>query len=199
MPLDLQVVSPADTLRRAFGMRGRITLQVDETVSPVAIVRNSAQAPDRADGFQGILGASVGASVGNLSHIAFLNDATAGDPIRVVIDSLTITNPGATTVQVFVGYGLSVTAAARRMRTAEFEASGPNLADLEQFLQFTVAVTNPVATLIGSLQADYWLGAGQNLVIPLNLLLRPTLALEVETQAVNVPISASVVARVFRQ
>ena len=198
MPLDLQNGSPGEAVRKGFGIRGSISMLVDETIVPVTSVRQLDQPPYRTDGVACNVGASQAASVGNFSSIHFQSEANIVSEYQVLIDWLIISNPNAVLATFITGLRGAILGATRVAQTTEYVARGPNLTDLLSPTLLDVGITQSAGSAVGTRQSEVALAAGGSIAIPINQLLRPTMALVVETSIVNQAISAMAIGRVWQ-
>lgn len=188
-------------LRRAFGLRGVISPDVEETVVPVAVIADLTEAPYGTEAARVLVGANAGAVAGQLAAVEFLfNDNILSSKAVAVLDRLVISTAGGGNQLCNFGWRLGLVAAAQRAQHAQFEprVGAVNLVDLVQPTLLEAAGTNRAATGIGIVLATAVNVPTTVIELPLGgLLVRPTMAFIVECQALNVPLSAYVTGRVF--
>jgi len=78
VPITIQLGDIANRLRRAFDVRGRIPTALDETIVPVAIVRDAGQVPYALDPLSWATNMDVTGTASNLGTIAITNEGPAG-------------------------------------------------------------------------------------------------------------------------
>lgn len=172
-------------------------MQIDETITPVAEVRRLDQAPYREDGVFLTAGSTTAAVALQNSCIEFGNNGSilAASGYTFVVDWLVLGNPNAAFIQLNTFIKLGVLGGLAGQIT-EYPARGANLSDLVSTSLITAGIANNVGT--ANSQGSYVVPAGGSLYVPLELLLRPTMALQVVTVTQNVILQATVGGRVFR-
>jgi hypothetical protein len=101
MPTDLQTVSPVNAARREFGLRGGLSMQLDETIAPTVVAGESLAAPPwRTDGKNWF--AST-ASIAVVGQLAWHGVAVRQAGLIAVIDRLIIANGAGAGISVTLG------------------------------------------------------------------------------------------------
>jgi hypothetical protein len=200
MPADLQVVSPTEAIRKAFGLRGAFGMQVDETISPTVLIRQLDQSPYRVDGLGFVIGQSQAAVAAQIQSLHFSHQGSVFQNDIFVLDTLILSNGTAALQNIRVAFMLGLLAGSRTARTTEQAWNGGvGIPDFFQDTLLTVAPRSQVGSFSATNLTDVWVGAGLSLTIPLGgLILRGTNTLLVESVTVNSGVSATLIGRSFR-
>ena len=199
MPTDLQIISPTEAIRKAFGVRGAFGMQVDETISPTVMMRQLDQAPYRQDGLELIIGQSQAAVVGQFQGIQFTYANVLGETDLFVCDRILLTNSTAAIQNIRIALSLGLLAASRTARSTEQLPVGSNITDYLQSTLLSSCPYSAAGAIAATTLTDVFVGVNGFVDVPLGgLVLRQGLSVNAESTGTNQGVNATLTGRLYR-
>jgi hypothetical protein len=184
-------------LKRALGLRGSLEeIRFDGGISPTALVLDASGAPYRTNGYRFLGRRGIGALAANLT--SFLVCPITGTQVKIVVDSLLLTNDNAAASKFVIG--IQVVAA-----SPAAGPSGPFSLEVDSLpsafatgnVPVAMSITQQVGSLLSAGLTDVWVPLSSTVVIPIDFTIPDGFGLMVETNAVNQALAVGVLGRVF--
>ena len=197
MPTDLQVGTPSEIIRRAFGIRGPISNAIDETIVPVALIAGLDEAPWRTNGLGCVVGAEVGALAANFSSVHFINNGTLLQQ-QLIVDRVYLSNPEVAVRTVAFGFRGNLLNAVRSAVTAERPSVGPSFFDNFQNIPCIASTNQLGASTITQVIGTVLVPPVTTIALELGILVPGGFTLVFEPTIVLSAINAFMVGRFFQ-
>lgn len=194
--LQLQSGLITEALRRFGNLRGSISPELDESVAPIM---DPYELPWRQDGVQWIVGATIGATPGNLSTVSIQDDRPAGDRSILAIEGICF--QVATTSNLVLGWGGSVIGGGSAAVSGELPVRDPSVTGALSPLPFRcvpnagIAGTRVTLSMVPTFPPQ----TAVPLFLPIFAIVPPQLAFYVETGTANTQLTATFFGRYWRQ